>query len=118
MSGAAAIELEQILEAFPPELAREASAIPVTLEECPGPELLEDGLAADTLGLFIGPSHHEGEIVGAELPPQIVLYLGNLWAYAEGDPGVFREEVRRTLLHELGHYLGLDETDLARRNLD
>jgi len=28
------------------------------------------------------------------------------------------EEVRRTYLHELGHYLGLDEEALAERDLD
>jgi predicted Zn-dependent protease with MMP-like domain len=30
----------------------------------------------------------------------------------------FQEEVRRTYLHELGHYLGLDEEALAERDLD
>jgi predicted Zn-dependent protease with MMP-like domain len=35
-----------------------------------------------------------------------------------GDAATFREEVRRTYLHELGHYLGLDEDDLADRDLD
>ena len=28
------------------------------------------------------------------------------------------EEIRRTLLHELGHYLGLDELDLEGRGLE
>jgi len=31
---------------------------------------------------------------------------------------VFREEVERTYLHELGHYLGWDEDDVAARGLD
>lgn len=118
LSGAAVLELERILQDLPPDLAERAAGIPVTLEQVPGPELVTDGIAVDTLGLFIGPSHPEEETVGADLPSQIILFLGNLWGYAGGKPRVFREEVRRTLLHELGHYLGLDEFDLARRNLD
>jgi predicted Zn-dependent protease with MMP-like domain len=31
---------------------------------------------------------------------------------------LFREEVATTLLHELGHYLGLDEGDLTDRGLE
>jgi len=31
---------------------------------------------------------------------------------------VYREEVRVTYLHELGHYLGWDEDDLTARGLD
>jgi predicted Zn-dependent protease with MMP-like domain len=35
-----------------------------------------------------------------------------------GDEGYFRDEVRTTFLHELGHYLGLDEDELAVRGLE
>jgi predicted Zn-dependent protease with MMP-like domain len=51
------------------------------------------------------------------LPPQIILFLDNLWDFAEGDPEVYRDEVQATYLHELGHYLGLDEIDLDDRGL-
>ena len=37
---------------------------------------------------------------------------------AAGDIKTFREEVRKTLMHELGHYLGLDEDDLIERGLE
>ena len=52
------------------------------------------------------------------MPPQIILFLENLWDFAEGDESVFREEVATTLLHELGHYLGLDEDELTDRGLE
>ncbi len=35
------------------------------------------------------------------MPPQILLFLGNLWEFTEADP-VFAEEVHITYLHELG----------------
>jgi predicted Zn-dependent protease with MMP-like domain len=44
--------------------------------------------------------------------------LENLRDFAEGDEVIFREEVRTTFLHELGHYLGLDEDELTERGLE
>jgi len=68
------------------------------------------------LGLFTGPEFaDEGKV---PLPPQIILFLENLWDFAEGNEGIFCEEVRTTFLHELGHYLGLDEGELTERGLE
>ena len=75
-----------------------------------------DGIEADTLGLFVGPEFAEESNV--PMPPQIILFLANLLDCAEGDPESFRDEVHTTLLHELGHYLGLDEDDLTERGLE
>ena len=55
---------------------------------------------------------------GTVLPPQIILFLENLWDVAEGDEKVFCEEVRTTFLHELGHFFGLGEDDLIERGLE
>ena len=52
------------------------------------------------------------------MPPQIILFLENLWDFAEADEEVSGEEVHTTYLHELGHYLGLDEDDLFDRGLE
>jgi predicted Zn-dependent protease with MMP-like domain len=41
----------------------------------------------------------------------------NLRDEAEDDPTRFRQEVRTTLLHEIGHFLGLDEDGLSDRGL-
>ena len=49
---------------------------------------------------------------------RIRLWLGNILDYAGGDPAIFREEIRTTLLHEIGHVLGWDEDDLEARGLD
>jgi predicted Zn-dependent protease with MMP-like domain len=59
----------------------------------------------------------EGEDLNP-LPGQILLFLENIWSYVEGDLERYREEVTVTLLHELGHYLGLDEQDMFDRGLD
>jgi predicted Zn-dependent protease with MMP-like domain len=112
----AAVEVEGTLEALPKPLRERAVKLPVTFERRPNAGLQADGIEPDTLGLFTGPDFADEEHV--PLPPQIILFLENLWDFAEGDEGVFREEVRTTLLHELGHYLGLDEDELTQRGLE
>jgi predicted Zn-dependent protease with MMP-like domain len=95
-----------------------AVTVPVHFEPFPSEDIVDEHIDPDILGLFSGPSH--GEATGSEntAPAQISLYLENLWDYAGGDIRVFRDEVRLTYLHELGHFLGWDEDDLAARGLD
>jgi len=109
-------EIEATLAALPKPLREQAERLPVTFERAPNSGLQEDGIEADTLGLFTGSEFaDEGASV---LPPQIILFLENLWDFAEGDEEIFCEEVHTTFLHELGHYLGLGEDDLTERGLD
>ena len=114
----AAEEVERLLAALPPELRERARAIPVTFEAEPTAGMIADGIAPDTLGLFVGDEYAHGWSGGEALPTQIVLFLGNLWDFAEADAKLLRREVRKTVLHELGHFLGLDEAGLEARHLD
>jgi len=109
-------EAEATLKALPEPLRERARLVPVTLEAVPSQGLVADGIALDTLGLFVGPGFAEEEFV--PMPPQIILFLENLWEQAEQSEEWFVEEVHTTYLHELGHYLGLDEDDLADRGLE
>lgn len=108
--------IENTLERLPLELRERAAALPVTFEKRPGPELQADGIEADVLGLFTGPEFTEETMV--PMPPQIILFLENIREMVENEKPAFREEVVTTFLHELGHYLGLDENDLIDRGLE
>jgi predicted Zn-dependent protease with MMP-like domain len=112
----ALVEVESTLAALPAPLRMSAEKLPVIFERQPNAELQADGIEADTLGLFTGAEFIEEN--DAPLPPQIILYLQNIWDVAETNEKRFCEEVRTTFLHELGHYLGLDENDLIRRGLE
>jgi len=109
-------EIEVTLAALPKPLRVRAEKLPVTFERQPNVDLQADGIEADTLGLFTGPEFADEENV--PMPPQIVLFLENIWDVAETDEKFFREEVRTAFLHELGHYLGLDEDELTERGLE
>ena len=111
-------EVRRTLQALPADLRDRLGDVPVLLEDQPGPHLLEDGWPDDLLGLFEGPCHGERASDVSTQPPTITLFLENLRDEAADDPATFRQEVRTTLLHEIGHYLGLDEDDLIARNLE
>jgi predicted Zn-dependent protease with MMP-like domain len=111
-------EVEATLASLPAPLRERAQALPVTFERRPNAAQCGEGVEPDTLGLFVGPDFDAQETAMLPLPPQIILFLENLWDEAEGDEDLFREEVHTTCLHELGHYLGLDEDGLVERGLE
>ena len=111
-------EVEATLAALPVPLRERAAPLPVTFERVPHADFVAEGIEADSLGLFTGPAFGEEEHCASPVPPQIILYLENLWDFAEADEEIYLEEVHTTYLHELGHYLGLDEDDLTERGLD
>ncbi len=115
---AAAEAVDETLAALPKALQEPARGIPVAFEPRPSAAMIEDGTAEDTLGLFVGESFVEQGSTSGPLPAQIILFLDNLWEEAEHDLRRYREEVRTTFLHELGHYLGLEELDLEERGLE
>ena len=112
----ALLEVEKTFAALPGPLRIRVEKLPVIFERQPNAELQADGIEADTLGLFTGAEFVEENDV--PLPPQIILFLQNIWDAAEANEKHFREEVQTTFLHELGHYLGLDENDLIERGLE
>ncbi|HOX55900.1 MAG TPA: metallopeptidase family protein [Candidatus Paceibacterota bacterium] len=111
-------QVDATLAELPMPLRERAQALPVTFERRPNAAHRRDGIAADTLGLFVGPEFACEETSALPLPPQIILFLENLWDFAEADEEIYCDEVHTTYLHELGHYLGLDEDDLYDRGLD
>ena len=110
-------EVSATLAQLPAELRERAAPLPVVYERVPAEEMLDEVVQPDTLGLFVGEAFPDGEGGALPLPPQIFLFLENLWDFAEGDEEIFLDEVHITYLHELGHYLGLSEEDLEERGL-
>jgi predicted Zn-dependent protease with MMP-like domain len=110
-------EARAVISSLPEDLRGRLDRITVRCEDRPGKHLLEEGWPDDLLGLFSGPAVGEELSSNDVLPPQIKLFVDNLRDEAGDDPQAFRQEVRTTLLHEIGHYLGLEEDDLEARDL-
>jgi len=115
-------EIAAIVAALPPERRARVEAIEIEVADLPDPA----DLAASTppfpptiLGLYRGPVGHAATLPAppGEDPPSIVLYRKNL-ARAVKTRAELSEQIRETLLHEIGHLEGLDEDDLRRRGME
>jgi predicted Zn-dependent protease with MMP-like domain/Flp pilus assembly protein TadD len=93
--------------------------VPVLIEDLPSDALVFDGEppldAEQTLGLFVGATL--AEVQGGEAPPRIYLFKRNLERFASERDDLI-EQIRITLYHELGHYLGMDEAQLESLGYD
>ena len=110
-------EVRATLAELPDELRERALPLPVVYERVPSAELVADAIEEDTLGLFVGEAFPDGEGGPSPLPPQIILFLENIWEMVDGDEEFYLDEVHTTYIHELGHYLGLNEDELDERGL-
>ena len=89
----------------------------VVVERWPSADLMADlGLADrhELMGLYVGVPLPER---GSELPqlPDLIYLFQRPIELRCSTPQQVVEEVRITLLHEVGHYFGLDEEDLERQ---
>ncbi|MES2477220.1 MAG: metallopeptidase family protein [Verrucomicrobiota bacterium] len=109
-------ELKSLVKVLPADIQQAAQKVSVSLEEKPGNGSFDDQLEGDELGLFEGPAVNEEPDAGEV--PRIRLFLTNLWEWVGEDEQDFRDEVGTTFLHELGHYLGWDEDEVADRGLE
>jgi Flp pilus assembly protein TadD/predicted Zn-dependent protease with MMP-like domain len=115
-------EVDAVVSTLPPERKARVRAIKIEVADLPDPV----DLAAVTppfpptiLGLYRGPVGHAAAIPQAptDEPVSIVLYRKNL-ARAVKTRSELSEQIRDTLLHEIGHLEGLDEDDLRRRGME
>ena len=110
--------VEHTIAALPEELRDTARRLSLAYEDQPDAGLIAEGIDPGTLGLFTGPDRAEHDAALDPFPPQITIFVENVFLFAGYDPDVYRDEIRTTYLHELGHYLGLDEDDLSERGLE
>jgi predicted Zn-dependent protease with MMP-like domain len=113
--------LEQVLDALPPAILAYFDEVPLVVEDQPGQELmreLEIEHPEDLCGLHDGVPLTEGMAADEfRVPDQITIYRRGILGMARDaagqvDPQELQEQIRITVLHELGHHFGLDEDDL------
>ena len=91
--------------------------VPIIIAELPAEADVATGLDPRALGLFTGTAYPDMPHVGGQPGlTQIVLFRRNIERIAE-DEEEMREELRVTLLHETGHFFGLDESELEGAGL-
>ena len=93
--------VRRALDSLPAEIAGYMENVAVVVED----ENAED---PDLLGLFSEEPY---------MPAQITIYRLPL-EESFPDPVALEEEIRITVLHEIGHYFGMDEEQLAQLGYD
>ncbi|RKH09278.1 tetratricopeptide repeat protein [Corallococcus sp. CA053C] len=113
-------QVTRALADLPEDMRKDLAGVPVATEELPSEDDLlanQPPLSPTILGLFRGPSLSE-PCDGTETPCRsVALYRRNL-ARAVRTPEELREQIRVTLLHEIGHLRGEDDEELAARGLE
>lgn len=91
----------------------------ISVEPIPGDDEIAEGLSPIILGVFDGTPFNERLSLHAEheRTARITLFQKNLERFARSREELL-EEIRITVLHEVGHLLGLDEDELYERGLD
>ena len=103
---------------LPRELLGWVDNVVFLVEDWPDGETLESlGIdnRIDLLGLYQGNPLTDRSIEwGGELPDRITLYQRPIEYWAKVDGLAVALVIRQTLIHEIGHHLGLGEEDLER----
>jgi predicted Zn-dependent protease with MMP-like domain len=113
--------MEESLDELPETVSNYLGNVAIAVEDVPPLDrlLLSDPpLSPGSLGLYEGtpPSLAPGDDPWAHFPNQITLFRKNIELSARSEEDL-HELIASTLLHEVGHYLGLDEDDLDERGL-
>jgi predicted Zn-dependent protease with MMP-like domain/Flp pilus assembly protein TadD len=109
----------EALDALPAHARPALDNVVVRAELLPSDEDVREGLSPTILGVFQGTPLDERSPIDAahHQTARIALFQRNLERFARTRDELI-EEIRVTVLHEVGHLLGLDEDELAERGLD
>ncbi len=108
--------VREALESLPDDYAKLAAEVTVVVENEPPAQVLQDLEIEDPddlLGLYQGHSLDKESFfqAGGELPARISIYRGPILRLCRTRRQVVWE-VRATVVHELGHHVGLDDDEM------
>lgn len=114
--------IEEVTRSLHPAIRSYLSQVPFLIEEVPAEEIClqfePPAPPSEILGVFTGSTLAERSVEDpwSQLPSTIVLFRRNLQRHAF-DRDHLLSELRITVFHEVGHFLGLGEADLEARGL-
>lgn len=111
--------VESALAKLPQKVRDAMKDVTVMVEDLPkDDDLKTDMLSPQSLGMFRGTPHGEKSVfdAGGQLPPSILLYQRNIERFCETREDLV-SEIEDTIVHEVGHFVGFDEEELAERGL-
>jgi predicted Zn-dependent protease with MMP-like domain len=112
--------VDAAIKELPADIRDEVKNVTLIVDDLPTDQDLTEydpPLDPCLFGLYVGVPLTERSTASLPmLPDTIYIYQRNLERVCE-DRETLQREIRITLLHEVGHYLGFDEDDMAERGL-
>ncbi len=97
--------VEEVLKNIPTRYLKQIKNVAILVEDYPPP-------GQNLLGLYHGvPLKHRGSYYGNVPPDVIVLYKIPIESLCQTEDQV-RDKIEEVLLHEIGHYFGMNEKEL------
>lgn len=110
--------LHEVIAGLPDEFAAVLDEVPVIVDLRPSAEIAEVVEAADELlGLMLGPSRVDVDAFEGMPDTTVILLFQRHLERECRTRDELAEQIRITLLHELGHVIGFDEDGLDRLGL-
>ncbi|MFN7953444.1 MAG: metallopeptidase family protein [bacterium] len=112
--------VDDTLEQLPRDIQSALENVSIQVEEFPSLEELRAStppLSPLILGLFRGVPLAEKSVLDGGAPPDTVVLYQRCLELTSRSPEELMEEIAVTLIHEIGHYLGLSEEDLIARGV-
>jgi predicted Zn-dependent protease with MMP-like domain len=107
--------VERALEELPPQFARFLEEVPVEVRDRPTPAQMKAARVERgglLLGLYQGRPLTERSVEDSgRLPDLIYVFQDYIQEVSDSEEGLV-EQVRTTVLHEIGHHFGMSEEDL------
>jgi len=104
---------EQAMAELPEEFRVRFDNLTVMVEDFPAPD---QDVLPDLLGLFVGTAMPDRPGAVYIEPARVLLFQKNLERSA-ADVDTLKDEIGKTVLHEVGHYFGLNEDDMVRLDI-
>lgn len=102
--------VEEALDGLPSEFADNLNNIEIVIDDLPDPSMQKSNMIL--LGLYQGvPLDKRTHYYAGVLPDKITLYQKNIERICK-DEAEMIDQIKRTLLHELGHYFGINDKRL------
>ena len=107
---------EEVFEGLPRIFGDKIDNVHIIVEDYPSEDIVHNMHVGKTslLGLYQGiPLTHRGTWYGTNptTPDKISLYQANIEAVCRNDKEV-SDRIKEVLLHELGHYFGMNELEI------
>ena len=109
--------VERALADLPEQFAQHLEEVPIEIRDRPTPRQLKQvGLRKNhlLLGLYDGLPLTQRSVEHSGVRPPVIYLFQDDIELASGSERDLIEQVRKTVLHEIGHHFGMDEDDLDK----